>query len=1079
MKNLKKITAIVLVILMLVSTTSCFSRSEGSGGSVNGGGSVASDGFDNNFAEDNSVVEEDRYGDVDKEEGNIPDKDNRPDNNGQENINKEPTIDYPDDFEGDIVIGSKYFDGENVENINNKMHLIYVEEDGSFILDSIEVGSWSTGISERCGKSVYDPTSGIYTLTFDGDGTVAYGRMDGTVFMFCNKDGSDIETISGRGGDGVTEIAIDARAGNSDYGYKDLSKNTNGDEMQRLYRELLGIYEELYESDKDIPAEESRYVLARIALDDYELSIDEMVSVWKIFGLENPAYYYYYNTLYVEDDNLVLCIDPDYALASERKKYEADIKAMEKECAQLLEGKNTELLRIMAVHDYIVTEINYAYETDGKTPEDASWAHNIIGVSTKASGVCESYAKTFQYLCLINGIEAITISGYGGEPHGWNLAKVNGNWYCFDATWNDTGDNDKLSYDCFGLSFSNMTASHTHDMPTDYGVSYLYDIPTVCNYDIQLVTLYEDGVSLGLFCGIDDTFAYMTNKDAEYTVELYNYSDTGPLLASSPMIKHYIYSEKTPDVKKISIEGTYKSFDGGYIKMTPIYLVNIKGFTVTADFSISDMEFINPDFFRFPGMFLDNSSLTFTGSGCESEITLIGRTDSDTSSTIISDTMVTVYSDVDVHRIEAGPYFHEQQSHITLRSDVNVDEVELSILNLTQFLGHYKANIGTFKGVGEYPGINFDNYDATIGDIIIDDVAEKVSLGMNFSDLSEVSHISLTGKVNGPIEMRLDGQKSFLSTDMEGNELENWIEKADPLDIEKPFLRINQSIDFESISVKFVEWIENSGGYHIDKTVLYELDASNNLILGEFTKTADGSIVKGNTLVRYNGSEATPTIPAGVTRIATHAFFDRSSITSVVLPEGITFVGKDVFSGCPNMKSLSLPSTLTEFDVSAVAFGDINGERTVNYNGTAKQWRELAMRALAAAEQHSLNVSTVICTDGEGIVYSPFARYGEYPDYLFGDQWFEYTDTDGASEIRYAFQYDGNGRSMLIRYSFRANGSTSSTSLSETEESFEYEYSNDKKMFSVDVDGKMCYLKVTDSGFVFCDADGNTLTELP
>ena len=852
MKLLKITVSLLLALILLASGVACSEISSGFSGDI----SVNTENANNVMRPDisgnsnGSINPDDRYDGewITPDDGNgdtvpqgpfvpiNPDKPYIPDGNIENeyidgSINKLPgeVVDFDEGFEGDIVIGSKYFDGSNLANINNDMHFLHTDGN-KFTLNSIEVGAGFSGGIQYYGTFVVDEVSGIYTLTFD-DGNVAYGRSNEGMFLYCKKDGSDIETVSGRGGDGVTDTSVSVRQGNTDYGYKDLAKNRKGDKMQELYRDLLEIYEEFYGSERNISAVDGRYELARIELSPYGLTIDEAVSVWKIFGLDNPAYYYFYNTLSVEGDRFVLCVDSDYATAQARRAYEADIADMAEECAELLKGKKTELLRAMAVHDYIISEINYAYESDGKTPEDASWAHNIIGVSSKKSGVCESYAKAFQYLCGVNGIDSVILTGYGGEPHAWNLVRVDGKWYGVDATWDDTGDNSRLSYDCFGLSFSNMTASHKHDMPNDFGTAYLYDIPTVSNTDIQLVTLYEDGNDLGLFSSIDSAFARMTDADAEYTVELFDYSNVGPLLLSSPRIKHYVFAKKTPDVKSISIEGEYKQSEGGFITIIPIYLVHPAGLTVTSDLTITDMEFFQVDFFCFPGLFLDNSRLTFSGGCCESEISKIGRTENDTTSTIVSNSnLINIYSEVDVHRIEGGPIFEGEyaQSNITLRGNVTVDEVELSILNLTGF-GNFEANIGKFIGVGDYPTIGFDSVKAVIGDIAVEDGIESISFSMRFGKLEEVSVIKLTGSVNAKINLTVDGEKDIHSTDLNGNIIDIWTEAVDPMDIDFPFLILNEKIDFGDVKIDFIIW--DNGGHSVEKTELYKINEKYEIIL--------------------------------------------------------------------------------------------------------------------------------------------------------------------------------------------------------------------------------------------------------
>lgn len=46
-----------------------------------------------------------------------------------------------------------------------------------------------------------------------------------------------------------------------------------------------------------------------------------------------------------------------------------------------------------------------------------------------------------------NGVETTYIRGNtSGGSHGWNLVKLNGEWYHLDVTWNDAGGDRKTFY---------------------------------------------------------------------------------------------------------------------------------------------------------------------------------------------------------------------------------------------------------------------------------------------------------------------------------------------------------------------------------------------------------------------------------------------------------------------------------------------------------------------------------------------------------------------------------------------------------------------------------------------------------
>ena len=58
-------------------------------------------------------------------------------------------------------------------------------------------------------------------------------------------------------------------------------------------------------------------------------------------------------------------------------------------------------------------------------------------------------------------------------------------------------------------------------------------------------------------------------------------------------------------------------------------------------------------------------------------------------------------------------------------------------------------------------------------------------------------------------------------------------------------------------------------------------------------------------------------LPSGVTEIGSSAFEDCSNLTSLTIPSGVTEIGSSAFKGCTDLTSLSLPSGITEIGSSA------------------------------------------------------------------------------------------------------------------------------------------------------------------
>lgn len=120
-----------------------------------------------------------------------------------------------------------------------------------------------------------------------------------------------------------------------------------------------------------------------------------------------------------------------------------------------------------AIYAWLTTQVSYDrthYEKQG-APRSS---YEPYGPLIEGKGVCLGYATTFQLLMDMAGVECITVVGaafYSREDHAWNMVKLNGEWYCVDATW-DTGED--VAH--FGFRYFNVTSQYMAD--TDHQWDY-------------------------------------------------------------------------------------------------------------------------------------------------------------------------------------------------------------------------------------------------------------------------------------------------------------------------------------------------------------------------------------------------------------------------------------------------------------------------------------------------------------------------------------------------------------------------------------------------------------------------------
>lgn len=103
---------------------------------------------------------------------------------------------------------------------------------------------------------------------------------------------------------------------------------------------------------------------------------------------------------------------------------------------------NDTYTKIKAVHDYIVTNIDYDYSLTKFSSYNA-----IIDESV----VCQGFASLTYKMLMELGVDVRFITGKSnGEAHGWNIVKIGSLWYNLDNTWDENHTtNDNISYTYF------------------------------------------------------------------------------------------------------------------------------------------------------------------------------------------------------------------------------------------------------------------------------------------------------------------------------------------------------------------------------------------------------------------------------------------------------------------------------------------------------------------------------------------------------------------------------------------------------------------------------------------------------
>lgn len=308
------------------------------------------------------------------------------------------------------------------------------------------------------------------------------------------------------------------------YGYQYFSANEEkGEGLCKLYEAIVSFLGDFHRSDKDIAEKNGTYTVGSVNYAQYGLTREEATAVWKLVYTEYPEFFWLKNQVRYDSKNLSFLTVSEYATAESRAQTQAAIEAAARECDDYFSVYDSETERALVIYEYLLTTLTYAYEEDGKTPQDDRWAHSVAGTGTHRSGVCETYAKTFDFFCDLFALECITISGEGvhGESsggHAWNVVKIDGAWRAVDATW---ADREEMYREWFGVPASEFAQTHVASTPADgWGVDYQFGLPEISEERLFPVRLTENGKDLGMYASVDSALKKMTNEGSRYEITL-------------------------------------------------------------------------------------------------------------------------------------------------------------------------------------------------------------------------------------------------------------------------------------------------------------------------------------------------------------------------------------------------------------------------------------------------------------------------------------------------------------------------------------------------------------------------------
>lgn len=280
----------------------------------------------------------------------------------------------------------------------------------------------------------------------------------------------------------------------SNYGDIFFDTAENGEAMKNLYAEMEDVLT-VFHNDYSINASYfkeheklgSLYLVVEFNYRKYGLTVEEAKTVYSLFRRDHPIFYWItthivWNTTYIKISTV-----EDYANGKDRQKCNEKMYEGIEDYAKLTNGETSEYNIALIYYGAIIDNNSYARNEEGN-PEASLWAHSVIGGFLYNKFVCEGYAKLFQLLLNLSGIENIYVSGIVSVGHGWNIVKMDdGNWYYFDLTF---GENNRTKYFCVpDDSFEN----HTPYPSNVLGVNAQITLPEASNTAFSSEEILEIG----------------------------------------------------------------------------------------------------------------------------------------------------------------------------------------------------------------------------------------------------------------------------------------------------------------------------------------------------------------------------------------------------------------------------------------------------------------------------------------------------------------------------------------------------------------------------------------------------------
>lgn len=260
------------------------------------------------------------------------------------------------------------------------------------------------------------------------------------------------------------------------YGYEYLYTLPNGEDLQSLY-DVIDTKAILFDLGY-MTSLSAGNVLTSVEYTKYDLERADAEIVWEVYKNDHPLYYWLSPEADFTASKISIAVEEEFVSTSTRKQYKKEIDAALDRIITSAAREMSAYRVVLAYHDALIEDVNFAYAADGVTPASDRVSNTILGAFVTGSGTSVAYAKALQLLLDYSEIESVFVTGKrDGAPHAWNVVKLDdGKWYWLDLTVAE--ENSGISAFCLcEEEFAALPYEYQHNLPTGVGEEYLYELP--------------------------------------------------------------------------------------------------------------------------------------------------------------------------------------------------------------------------------------------------------------------------------------------------------------------------------------------------------------------------------------------------------------------------------------------------------------------------------------------------------------------------------------------------------------------------------------------------------------------------